>query len=147
MNRSKIIVKRIRFIEIPSFLQPFRWFSSTWYCIMPLLNFVGVVEIWGMHRNIIKSSEMKHGMTSYTLLAIIDKYDILINQWSWLFEALSEASTNKIALWINICEDDWTAGGRSLLVMMGINRNVLFQINFFVTIYGLVWSSSVKFIA
>ena len=43
------------------------------------------------------------------LLAFIDKYGVLTNQWTWLYEALSEVSITKIALWIRVCADDWTA--------------------------------------
>ena len=46
---------------------------------------------------------------SKTLLAIVDKYGIPISQWAWLCQALLEVSMNKIALWINVCADDWTA--------------------------------------
>ena len=44
-----------------------------------------------------------------TLLAIIDKYGVRISQWAGLYQPLLEVSMNKIALWINICTDDWTA--------------------------------------
>ena len=44
-----------------------------------------------------------------SLLAIIDKYDVAIIQWTWWYKALLEASMIKIALWINNCADDWTA--------------------------------------
>ena len=43
------------------------------------------------------------------LLAIIDKYGVLINQRYWFYPALLEVSRKKIALWINVCADDWTA--------------------------------------
>ena len=43
------------------------------------------------------------------LLAIVDKYGVPIGQWACLYQALSEVSMNKIALWINVCSDDWTA--------------------------------------
>ena len=43
------------------------------------------------------------------LLATIDKYGILINQWAWLYQALLEVSLNIIALWISIDVDYWTA--------------------------------------
>ena len=46
---------------------------------------------------------------SYTLLAFIDKYCVLTNQWTWLYEALLEVSMTKIALWIRVCGDDWAA--------------------------------------
>ena len=44
-----------------------------------------------------------------TLLAFIDKYGILISQWTWVYHALLEVSINKIVLWIYVCADDWTA--------------------------------------
>ena len=44
-----------------------------------------------------------------SLLAFIDKYGVLINQWPWLYEALSEVSVSIIALWINVYAHDWTA--------------------------------------
>ena len=45
----------------------------------------------------------------YILLAFIDKYGVLTNQWTWLYEALLEVSMAKIALWIRVCADDRTA--------------------------------------
>ena len=42
-----------------------------------------------------------------TLLAVIDKCDIPISQWAWFYQELSEVSMVKIALWINVCADDW----------------------------------------
>ena len=44
-----------------------------------------------------------------TLLAIVDKYDVPNNQWAWLCQVLSEVSMNTIALWLNVCADDWPA--------------------------------------
>ena len=44
-----------------------------------------------------------------SLLAFIDKYGILTNQWTWLYEVLLEVSMTKIALWIRVCADDWAA--------------------------------------
>ena len=43
-----------------------------------------------------------------TWLAIIDNYGVPISQWTWLYQLLLEVSMNKIALWINVCADDWT---------------------------------------
>ena len=43
------------------------------------------------------------------LLAFIDRYGVLTNQWNWLYEALLEVSMTKIALWIRVCADDWAA--------------------------------------
>ena len=43
------------------------------------------------------------------LLTIVDKYDVPINQWTWMCQALLEVSMNKIALRINVYADDWTA--------------------------------------
>ena len=43
------------------------------------------------------------------LLSIVDKYVIPINQWTLLCQSLLEVSMNKLALWINVCADDWTA--------------------------------------
>ena len=43
------------------------------------------------------------------LLAFIAKYDVPTNQWTWLYEALLEVSMTKIALWIRVYVDDWTA--------------------------------------
>ena len=45
----------------------------------------------------------------YSLLAIIDKYGILISQWAWLYQELLEVSMNKVTFWINVCADDWIA--------------------------------------
>ena len=42
---------------------------------------------------------------SEILLAVINKYGILISQWAWLCQALLEVSMNKIALWIKFCAD------------------------------------------
>ena len=44
-----------------------------------------------------------------SLLAFIDKYGVLTNQWTWLYEALLEVSMTKIALWIRVYADDWAA--------------------------------------
>ena len=44
------------------------------------------------------------------LFELTSKYGVPINQWAWLYQALLEVSMNKIALWINICADDWTVG-------------------------------------
>ena len=44
-----------------------------------------------------------------TLLAFIAKYGVPTNQWTWLYEALLGVSMTKIALWIRVCADDWTA--------------------------------------
>ena len=44
-----------------------------------------------------------------TLLAFIDKYGVLTNQWTWLYEALLAVSMTKMALWIRVCADDWAA--------------------------------------
>ena len=55
------------------------------------------------------------------LLAIIDKYGVQISQWAWLCQALFEVSMNKIALWINVSVDDWSAE-RAM-----IGSNVLFS--------------------
>ena len=43
-----------------------------------------------------------------SLLAIIDKYGVPISQSAWLYQPLLEVLMNKIALWINVCADDWT---------------------------------------
>ena len=43
-----------------------------------------------------------------TLLAIIAKYGTLINDWDGLYYAVLEVSLQKIALWKNVCVDDWT---------------------------------------
>ena len=45
----------------------------------------------------------------FALLAFIDKYGVLTNQWTWLYEVLLEVSMTKIALWIRVCADDWAA--------------------------------------
>ena len=42
-----------------------------------------------------------------TYLSFIDKYGVLTNQWTWLYEALLEVPMTKIALWIRVCADDW----------------------------------------
>ena len=44
-----------------------------------------------------------------SLLAFTAKYGIPTNQWTWLYEALLEVSMTKIALWIRVYVDDWTA--------------------------------------
>ena len=41
-------------------------------------------------------------------LAINDKYGVPISKWTWLYHALLEVSMNGLALWINVCADDWT---------------------------------------
>ena len=43
---------------------------------------------------------------------IINEHSVLISQWTWLYQALSDVSMNKIAFRIKFCADDWT-----LLVM------------------------------
>ena len=43
-----------------------------------------------------------------TLLAIIVKHGVLISEWGGLYFALLEVSLSKIALWKNVCVDDWT---------------------------------------
>ena len=40
---------------------------------------------------------------------IVDKHGIPISQWALLCQVLLEVSMNKIALWINVCADDWRA--------------------------------------
>ena len=59
-----------------------------------------------------------------TLLAFVDKYGVSISQFIWLCQALLEVSMNKIALWINVCADDWTAE------MSTIANNVMLRILF-----------------
>ena len=54
-----------------------------------------------------KADFKRNIMASNPLLAFINKYGILTNQWTWLYEALLEGSMTKIALWICICTDDW----------------------------------------
>ena len=49
----------------------------------------------------------EHVPPTSSLLAFIDKYGVLTNQWTWLYEALLEVSMTKIALWIRVCADDW----------------------------------------
>ena len=80
-------------------------------------NFFGVLED-NLIKSIIITSEMFtnneflsnfYKFISAPLLAFIDKYGILTNQWTWLYEALLEVSVTKIALWICVCADDWAA--------------------------------------
>ena len=47
--------------------------------------------------------------TSVALLAIFDKYGILISRWTSLYQSWLEVSMKTMALWINVCTDDWTA--------------------------------------
>ena len=70
-------------------------------------------------------------VTLIALLAIIDKYGVLITQWTWLYQALSEVSMNKLALWINVCVDDWTAE-RAIIAsnasgIYSVNNSILIQ--------------------
>ena len=51
----------------------------------------------------------QNNKTRVALLAIIDKYDFPFSQWAWLYQTLLEVSMNNIAVWINVCADDWTA--------------------------------------
>ena len=44
-----------------------------------------------------------------SLLAFTAKFGVPINQWTWLYEVLLEVSMTKIALWIRVYVDDWTA--------------------------------------
>ena len=44
-----------------------------------------------------------------SLLAFTSKYGVPTYQWTWLYEALLEVSMTKIALWIRVYVDDWTA--------------------------------------
>ena len=60
-------------------------------------------------RFLTQNGDQEHWTSVKTLLAIIDKYVVPIRQCAWLYQALSEVSVNKIALWINVCTDDWTA--------------------------------------
>ena len=46
--------------------------------------------------------------SGHSLLAIINRYCVPVRQWTWLYQALSVVSMNKIALWINVCAHDWT---------------------------------------
>ena len=52
---------------------------------------------------------MDLSLYSQTLLEIVDKYGVPVSQWAWLCQTLLEVSMNKIALWINVCADDWAA--------------------------------------
>ena len=56
-----------------------------------------------------RNDAMVYICTFGALLAFIDKYGVLTNQWTWLYEALLEVSKTKIALWICVCADDWAA--------------------------------------
>ena len=57
-----------------------------------------------------KKAKKIQGQAKKPLLAIfIDKYGVPTNQWTLLCEALLEVSMTKIALWIRVCADDWTA--------------------------------------
>ena len=48
-------------------------------------------------------------LNSTSLLAFINKYGVLTNQWTWWYETLLEVSMTKIALCIRVCADDWAA--------------------------------------
>ena len=117
---------------------------SVWKCFMPLcligrhwliglvLTFTtytgGINEVDCIESLMIayesKSTYLKWDI-SYSFLAIIDKHGVLISQWTWLYPALFKVSTNKIALWINVCADDWTAE-RAIIVSNGFFLNLGF---------------------
>ena len=50
-----------------------------------------------------------HRTFSWALLAIVAKYDVPIREWAFLHQALIQLSMKKLALWISVCADDWTA--------------------------------------
>ena len=54
------------------------------------------------------NAKCEQGFT-YSLLAFIDKYGVLTNQWTWFYEALLEVPMTEIAMWIRVCADDWAA--------------------------------------
>ena len=80
---------------------------------------------------IIKKMLLNRIVTLIALLAIIDKYGVLITQWTWLYQALSEVSMNKLALWINVCVDDWTAERATIASnasgIYSVNNSILIQ--------------------
>ena len=64
--------------------------------------------------------------TYFDIATLIDKYGVLTNQWTWLYEALLKVSMTKIALWIRDCADDRAAKSAikagNGLVMTGLAR-------------------------
>ena len=55
-----------------------------------------------------------------SFLAFIDKYGILTNQWTGLYEPLLEVSMTKIALWIRVWADNWAAESAIKISNVGI---------------------------
>ena len=72
----------------------------------PLDEWWGWVSVLGAGVGVYPS-ENSH--KTCTLLAFIAKYGVPTNQWTWFYEALLEVSMTKIALWIRVYVDDWTA--------------------------------------
>ena len=64
------------------------------------------------------------GKSKITLLTIIDKYDVPISQWTWLYQTLLKVPMNMIALSINVGEDDWTAERATMLHAVSIEPGI-----------------------
>ena len=62
-------------------------------------------HVYNFENEHVKVNLYGFGVNCHGLLAIINKYGIVISRWAWFCQALSEMS--KKTMWI-ICADDWT---------------------------------------
>ena len=106
-----------------SYIGPFLiWLSSTWRVYQVINRHHAIKHQYSCtHRWWAHLWETKFEDTR-SLLAIVAKYGVLVNEWCCLYYAFLGVSMNKITLWKNVHVDDWTIE----LAIIAINVSVEF---------------------